>query len=97
MATDDSTTSTAADPAKSPPTTASSKAKATAYARNKPPSPNPSTEPAQMDAVAMEKYALGHSSSVLWWLLEDFGQPVELDLVFQARVIHLAVSLAAIC
>jgi hypothetical protein len=35
--------------------------------------------------------------AILWWLLEDFAQPVELDLVLKARVIHLAVSLAAIC
>jgi hypothetical protein len=54
-------------------------------------------EPAQTDAVVMKKYAPGHSSSILWWLLEDFAQPVELDLVFKTRVIHLAVSLAAIC
>ena len=37
------------------------------------------------------------SARVLWWLLEDFAQPVELDLVLKTRVIHLAVSLAAIC
>jgi hypothetical protein len=41
------------------PTNSSSKAKATGNARN-PASPNPPTEPAQSDAVAMKKDALGH-------------------------------------
>lgn len=75
----------------------SAKAKATATARN-PASPQPSTEPAQTDAVAMKPYALGHLLvDPVVALREDFGQPVELDLVLKTRVIHLAVSLAAIC
>jgi hypothetical protein len=37
----------------------SAKAKATATARN-PASPDPSTEPAQTDAVPMKRNALGH-------------------------------------
>jgi hypothetical protein len=44
-----------------------------------------------------EKVRPGHSSAIPWRLLEDFTQPVELDLVLKTRAIHLAVSLAAIC
>ncbi len=42
-----------------PPMNSSAKAKATATARN-PASPDPSTEPAQTDAVPMKRNALGH-------------------------------------
>jgi hypothetical protein len=98
VATDDSTRSTAGGRKPGKVTAYERVVEGESYRqRQNPPSPNFSTEPAQTDAVVMKKYAPGHSSSILWWLLEDFAQPVELDLVFKTRVIHLAVSLAAIC
>lgn len=97
MATDDSTRSTAAGRKPGKVTAYERVVEGESYRqRHSPPSPNPSTEPAQIDALAMNVRP-GHSSAILWRLLEDFAKPVELDLVFKTRVIHLAVSLAAIC